>query len=37
MKAVVYTKYGLPHVLKIEEVDQPTPEDDQVLIKIKAT
>ena len=36
MKAVVYTKYGLPDVLHIKEVAKPTPKDDEVLIKVAA-
>ncbi len=36
MKAIVYTKYGLPNVLKFEEVQKPIPGDDEVLIKIHA-
>src|SRR5260221_12037783 len=36
MKATVYHEYGLPDVLKCEEVEQPTPADDEVLIKVRA-
>ncbi len=34
MKAVVCTKYGPPDVLRIQEVDMPSPKEDEVLIKI---
>ncbi|GJM34903.1 MAG: alcohol dehydrogenase [Saprospiraceae bacterium] len=37
MKAIVCTKYGSPDVLQLQEVDKPIPEDNEVLIKIKAT
>ena len=34
MKAIVLTKYGSPDDLKLQEVEKPTPQDDEVLIKL---
>jgi NADPH:quinone reductase-like Zn-dependent oxidoreductase len=37
MKAIVWTKYGAADVLKMSEVEKPTPRDDEVLVQINAT
>jgi NADPH:quinone reductase-like Zn-dependent oxidoreductase len=37
MKAVIHRSYGPPAVLQIEELETPVPQDDEVLVKVKAT
>jgi len=36
MKAIICTKYGSPDVLQLQEVERPTPKDDEVLIRVQA-
>ena len=36
MKAIVYCDYGSPDVLRLEDIARPVPNDDQVLIKVRA-
>jgi NADPH:quinone reductase-like Zn-dependent oxidoreductase len=37
MRAVVHTSYGPPEVLRLEDVAQPVPKDDEVLIRVHAS
>jgi NADPH:quinone reductase-like Zn-dependent oxidoreductase len=37
MKAIVYTEYGSPDVLQLQEVAKPVPTDNEVLIRVYAT
>ncbi len=36
MKAIVFTHYGSPDVLQLNEIKKPTPQENQVLIKVVA-
>jgi len=37
MKAAVYKKYGPPEVVRLMDVDKPSPESDEVLVKVYAS
>jgi NADPH:quinone reductase-like Zn-dependent oxidoreductase len=37
MRAVVHDRYGPPHVLRLEDVELPVPNEDEVLVRIHAT
>jgi len=36
MKAAIYTRYGPPDVAQIADIDKPVPQDNEVLIKVRA-
>jgi NADPH:quinone reductase-like Zn-dependent oxidoreductase len=36
MKAIIHCEYGSPDVLKLEDVEKPVPNDDQLLVKVRA-
>ena len=37
MRAVVHDRYGPPDVLRIEDVERPTPAEDELLVRVHAT
>ena len=37
MKAILKCDYGSPDVLQLKDIDKPTPNDDQLLVRVRAT
>ena len=36
MRAIVYDRYGPPDVLRVEEIEQPVPTEDEILVRVRA-
>jgi hypothetical protein len=37
MRAILYSAYGSPNVVQLEEVEDPIPKENEVLIRVRAT
>ena len=36
MKAIIHDRFGPPEVIELVEIDRPDPDDDQVLVRVRA-